>query len=72
MIRAGNLVVSEHDVGTAFSITSELPAAIEPQDEMTVTIETSAWYIPAERRWRSRDQRHLGLRIYSCVIVPVS
>jgi hypothetical protein len=72
VIRAGDLVVGEHDVGRTFSISSNLPAAVSPQDAMTVTIETSAWYIPAERRWRSRDRRHLGLKIYSCVIVPIS
>ncbi len=72
VIKAGDRVVSEHDIGTTFSIDSKVPAGLVSGEELTVTIETSAWYIPAERRWRSRDKRHLGLKIYSCVFVPVS
>jgi hypothetical protein len=71
-IRVGDRVVSEHDVGVAFSIESTVPAGLLVGDDAAITIETSAWYIPAERRWRSGDQRHLGLKVYSCVLVPAS
>ena len=72
IIKVGDRVISEHDIGTTFSIDSRVPADLVSGDELAITIETSAWYIPAERRWRSRDQRHLGLRIFSAVIVPAS
>src|SRR6185436_3597227 len=69
-IRAGDRVLAEHDIGTRFSIDAQIPAAAVSGDEVAISIETSAWYIPAERRWRSGDQRHLGLKIYSCVLIP--
>ena len=72
VIRAGDRVVAEHDIGTTFSIDAKVPATAIGDEELTISIETSAWYIPAERRWRSRDQRHLGLKIFSCVLVPAS
>jgi len=72
VIRAGDRAVAEYDIGPTFSIDAKIPAEALSGDELVIAIETSAWYIPAERRWRSRDQRHLGLRIYSCVLVPAS
>jgi hypothetical protein len=72
VIRAGDRVLAEHDIGTTFSIDAKVPAEAVSGDELTMSIETSAWYIPAERRWRSRDQRHLGLKIFSCVLTPAS
>ena len=72
VIRAGDRVIAEHDIGTTFSIDANVPAAAVSGEELVISIETSAWYIPAERRWRSRDQRHLGLKIYSCVLAPAS
>ena len=71
-IRAGGRVVSEHDVGATFSIAATVPAELMAGDEGAITIETSAWYVPAERRWRSRDQRHLGLKVSWCRLVPAS
>lgn len=72
-IRAGGLVVSEHDVGASFTIRTVVPAELVAGDEASITIETSEWYIPAER-WlrRSTDQRHLGLKVFSCVLAPAS
>ena len=72
VIRAGDRAVAEYDIVPTFSIDAKIPAEALSGDELVIAIETSAWFIPAERRWRSRDQRHLGLRIYSCVLVPAS
>ena len=72
IIRAGDRVVAQQDVGPAFSLAVRIPSELLSGAETAVTIETSAWYIPAERRWRSQDRRHLGLKIYSCQLVPVS
>ena len=71
-IRAGDRIVSEQDVGTAFSISATIPASLVAGPEAAITIETSAWYVPADRRSRSQDRRHLGLKIYSCSIAAAS
>jgi hypothetical protein len=69
-IRAGDRVIAEHDVGRTFSVSTKIPAEFVTGPETSIVIETSAWYIPAERRWRSQDRRHLGLKIYSCQLLP--
>jgi hypothetical protein len=39
--------------------------------ERTITIESTEWYVPAERRFRrSPDRRRLALKIYECAIAP--
>ena len=72
IVRAGDRVLADQEVSQAFSIDVPVPAGIVGPTDTAITIETSAWYIPAEKRRRSRDQRHLGLKIYSCQFVPVS
>jgi hypothetical protein len=37
-----------------------------------VSIESSAWYVPADTRWRSGDRRKLALKLYDCRVTPVS
>jgi hypothetical protein len=71
-IRAGDRVVAEQDVGRRFSLSVPLPSGLLSDPGTSVVIETSAWYIPANDRWRSRDQRQLGLKIYSFQLVPAS
>ena len=42
-----------------------------PDGAESITLETDQFYAPADRSrpWRqSTDQRHLGLRIYSCAL----
>jgi hypothetical protein len=72
VVRAGDRILGEQEVPRVFSIAVAVPAGLIDTDDTSITIETSAWYVPAEKRWRSRDQRHLGLKIYSCQFVPVS
>jgi hypothetical protein len=71
-IRAGGRVVREQEVGRFFSLSVPIPRELLAEPETAVVIESSAWYIPANERWRSRDQRHLGLKIYSFQLVPAS
>jgi hypothetical protein len=71
-IRAGDRVVAEQQVGRLFSMSIRLPADLLAEPISSIEIETSAWYVPAEERWRSRDQRHLGLKVYSFQLVPAS
>jgi hypothetical protein len=72
VVRAGGVVAAEFDVGPTFSKTVLIPAASLPGPENVITIESSAWYVPAEKRWRSRDRRRLGLKVYECQVTPVS
>ena len=55
VVRAGGTVAATFDVGRAFSRTVLIPAAALPGPEDVITIESSAWYVPAEKRWRSKD-----------------
>ena len=72
VVRAGDRTLAEQEVPRVFSTTIAVPAGVVGTIDASITIETSAWYIPAETRWRSRDERHLGLKIYSCQLVPAS
>ena len=72
VIRAGDRIVAEQDVGQTFSIATAIPVEALGGAEGAITIETSHWYVPAERSRRSRDRRHLGLKIYDCQLAPAS
>jgi hypothetical protein len=72
VVRAGDRIVAEQDVGKEFSIATAIPAEALGGPEGEITIETSQWYVPAERSRRSGDRRHLGLKIYYCQVAPAS
>ena len=71
-IRVGSRSVAERDVGRSFSIRATIPADLLAAAESAITIETSVWSVPAERSGRSRDRRHLGLKIFECRLTPAS
>ena len=71
-IRAGDAVAAEFDVEQTFSRTIVIPGTLLTAPETTLTIESSAYYVPAETRWRSQDRRRLGLKLYECSISPAS
>ena len=66
--------VAAHDIGSIFSIRQEIPADLVHAGDNTITISTDQTYVPADRRFRfrSRDRRHLGLKVYECRITPPS
>jgi hypothetical protein len=72
VIRTGDGVAAEFDVGRTFTRTVLIPAELVATAESVITIESSAFYVPAESRWRSSDQRRLALKLYECAITPVS
>jgi hypothetical protein len=72
VVRAGNAVAASFDVGRTFSRTVLIPAALLPGPDDVITVESSAWYVPAEKRWRSRDRRRLGLKLFECTVTPAS
>jgi hypothetical protein len=71
-VRAGDQLVTAFDVGRAFDRTVAIPASLLTGSEQTVIIESSAWYVPAERRWRSADRRRLALKLVDCRLTPAS
>ena len=72
VVRAGDTVAAEFDVGRSFSRTVLIPAASLPGPEDVIAIESSAWSVPAEQRWRSKDRRRLGLKLLECQVTPAS
>jgi hypothetical protein len=71
-VRSGGRALAQFDVGESFDRTVILPADAFREPETTITLESSAWYVPAETRWRSRDRRRLALKIFECTLTPVS
>jgi hypothetical protein len=71
-IRAGDRVAATFEVGRQFERTTIIPADLLGPGETVVAIESSAWYVPADTRWRSADRRELGLKLYDCRVTPVS
>lgn len=82
VVRAGDRVVAEFEAGRTFARTILIPAdALGPAGqsgpavagtESTITLETSASYVPAQSRWRSQDKRRLGLKLYECRVTQAS
>jgi hypothetical protein len=49
-----------------------IPADLLTAPETVLTIESSAFYVPADTKWRSRDRRRLGLKLVECRISQAS
>ena len=71
-VKAGDAVAASFDVDRTFSRTVIIPKTLLGAPETVLTIESSAFYVPARTRWRSRDQRRLGLKLVECTLSPVS
>jgi hypothetical protein len=63
IVRSRDQVVFDRIVEGDFSF--DVPIA-EPPDR--IVLETDQVYVPAERSRRTQDRRHLGLRIFKCVV----
>ncbi len=72
VIRAGDKVAAEFDADQTFTHTVLIPAALLTERETVLTIESSAFYIPAETKWRSNDRRKLGLKLVEVALSPTS
>jgi len=67
VVRAGPQPVFDQILSSDFSIDTVIP--MPAARDVTVTLETSQVFVPAEHSWRrSRDRRHLGLRIFKCAV----
>jgi hypothetical protein len=71
-VRAGDRVVATLDVGKTFEQTVLIPADAVTAAESVLTIESSAWYVPAEASRRSADRRRLGLKLFECRVSAAS
>jgi len=71
-VRAGDREVAAFDVDRVFAHATFIPAALLAGPEATITIESSAWYVPSERRWRTADHRRLALKLRECRLTPAS
>jgi hypothetical protein len=72
IVRVGDKVLTEQNVGSSFAFSTRVPPEALAGGQAVITIETDQTYVPAERRFRSRDRRRLGLKIYDCVLRPTS
>lgn len=71
-VRVGDRVAGAFEVGRTFERTVVIPADFFAAGESDVAIESSAYYVPADTRWRSGDHRKLALKLYECRITAVS
>jgi len=71
-VRVGDRVLVRSTVGREFRISARIPAEAIAGDDREIIVETDRFVVPAERSWRTRDRRRLGLRIYDCQLRPVS
>jgi hypothetical protein len=71
-IRLGTRIVAAYDIGRTFAIRQAIPKDLVNEGDNTITITTDQTYVPAERHWRTRDRRLLGLKVYECRITPAS
>jgi hypothetical protein len=67
VIRSRDQIVFDRVLTDNFSL--DVPMASAPD---TIILETDQTYTPAERSRRTRDRRHLGLRIFKCDLRPAS
>ena len=72
IVRAGDAVAAEFDIDQTFSKTVVIPRTLLASPETTLTIESSAYYVPADTKWRSQDRRVLGLKLEECTLSPAS
>jgi hypothetical protein len=71
VVRVGKTVAFDDALSSDFAIDVTIPAALTGDGETTITLETDQVYVPAERSSRTRDRRHLGLRIFRCELRAV-
>jgi hypothetical protein len=64
LVRGRDRVVLDLEVTDDFTI--DVPLSAETIPDGIITLETNQVYVPADRSWRTKDRRRLGLRIFRC------
>jgi hypothetical protein len=72
VVRVGNRILAQEDVGASLAMSIGIPAAIVSGPDTILAIESNQTHVPAERSRRSPDRRRLGLRVYECRVTPAS
>src|SRR5262245_16959309 len=76
VIRVGERVIREETLSADFSFDTVIPSEFIRSQVGAITFDTDQVHVPAERSWRTRDRRSLGLRIFKCQLrtapVPAS
>jgi hypothetical protein len=74
VIRVGERVVREETLSGDFAFDTIIPSDLVRASVSAITFDTDQIHVPAERSWRTRDRRSLGLRIFKCQLrmAPVS
>lgn len=71
-VSAGGRVLHDAQFSDSLTLQVRIPADLLPAGDNPVTIEADQMYVPAQRSWRSRDLRHLALRVYQLRVDPAS
>ena len=71
-VSAGGRVLYDAPFSDSLALQVRIPAELLPAGDHAITIESDQMYVPAERSWRSRDLRHLALRVYQLRVDPAS
>jgi hypothetical protein len=73
VIRSGERVLVDRVLSSDFAVDAIVPMTAQSERDVTITLETDQVFVPAEHGWRrSGDRRHLGLRIFKCVVRAAS
>jgi hypothetical protein len=71
-VTVGGRILARWTVGHEFRVSARIPADALAGDQTEIAVETDQFFVPAERSWRTRDRRRLGLRVFDCQLTPVS
>jgi hypothetical protein len=72
-IKVGDRTLVDTEIRRTFELAASIPAELIRDPETSLTIESSEWYVPAERNWRpSGDLRRLALKVFECRVLPDS
>jgi hypothetical protein len=72
-IKVGERTLVDTEIRRTFELTASIPADLIGDPETSLTIESSEWYVPAERNWRpSGDLRRLALKVFECRVLPAA
>jgi hypothetical protein len=70
-VAVGNRVLHDAEVPSPFQLDLPIPSDALGGGETRIELTTSAWDVPAERRWRPiPDPRRLGLKVFGLDVAP--
>jgi hypothetical protein len=70
-VRVGDRAIGRQTVRDQFDVRMPIPAEALGDGETAIVIESDQFFVPAERSGRTRDRRHLALRVSEVRVTPV-